>query len=127
MEPLLIPGSDDNPEIMFDKEKGTFELSGRSLPEDVIEFYAPVYSWLEQYVADPNEESTFKIKVDYFNSASQRAINEIFNIITRIPLKGKKVNIEWYYYEDDFEMKESGEEYADMTSLPFKYISHVPQ
>jgi hypothetical protein len=127
MEPLLITGSEDNPEVILDKQKGTFELSGRSLPEDVIQFYAPVYSWLEQYVAEPNEESTFKMKVDYFNSASQRAINEIFNILSRIPLKGKKIKIEWHYYEDDYEMKESGEEYADLSNLPFKYVSHVPQ
>jgi hypothetical protein len=127
MEPLLIRGSEDIPEIVLDKAKGIFELNGRSLPEDVIEFYSPVFSWLEQYVANPNEETTFKVKVDYFNSASQRALNEIFNILARIPLKGKKVNVEWFYYEDDSEMKETGEEYKDMTNLPFKYISYVPK
>jgi hypothetical protein len=126
MEPLIIPGSDDNPEILLDKAKGAFELKGRSLPEDVIEFYSPVFSWLEQYVTEPNDETLFKVRVDYINSASQRALNEIFNILTRIPLKGKKIKIEWYYHEDDSEMKETGEEYADMTNLPFKYISHVP-
>lgn len=127
MEPLYIHGSDDNPEIILNKEEGKFELSGRSLPEDVIEFYAPVYSWLEQYVGDPNEETVFKVKAEYFNSASQRALNEIFNILVRIPLKNKKIKIEWRYYEDDYEMKETGEEYADLTKLPFKYISHVPK
>jgi hypothetical protein len=37
------------------------------------------------------------------------------------------VEVEWYYFEDDEEMKESGEEYADMTRLPFHYISYVAQ
>jgi hypothetical protein len=126
MYPLVISATEDTPEINFDKGKGKFELNGRSLPEDVIEFYAPVYSWLEQYVADPNEETVLKVKIDYFNSASQRAINEIFTILSRINIKGKKISIEWYYNQDDEEMKEAGQEYAEITNLDFQYISYTP-
>jgi hypothetical protein len=125
MEPLQIHAAEDTPEIILNKQKKVFELTGRSLPEDVIEFYSPVYSWLEQYVADPLDETLFKVKVIYFNSASQRALNEIFNILARITLKNKKIEVEWYHHEDDDEMKESGEEYQDMTQLPFRYISYA--
>jgi hypothetical protein len=125
MESLYIPGSDDTPEITLDKKKGTFEIKGRSLPEDVIEFYTRVFSWLEQYVSDPNDESVFQIRIDYFNSASQRALNEVFTILTRIPAKGKKVKIEWFYLEEDDEMKESGHEFAELTNLPFQFKAHV--
>ena len=127
MDPLIISGTEDTPEVIFNKKEGTFQINGRSLPEDVIEFYAPVFSWLEQYVANPNEETKFKVKIDYFNSASQRAINEIFNILTRINLKGKKVFVEWYFYQDDDEMREAGQEYAEITNLNFQYISYVPE
>ncbi len=126
MNPLIISATEDTPEVVFKMKEGNFQMSGRSLPEDVIEFYTPVYSWLEQYVSNPNDETIFKVKIDYFNSASQRAINEIFNILDRINLKGKKINIEWYYYQDDDEMKEAGEEYAEITNLNFQYISYVP-
>ncbi len=126
MDPLIISGTEDTPEVIFNKKEGRFQINGRSLPEDVIEFYTPVFSWLEQYVANPNEETKFKVKIDYFNSASQRAINEIFNILTRISLKGKKVLVEWYFYQDDDEMREAGQEYAEITNLNFQYISNVP-
>ncbi|MGD2035050.1 MAG: DUF1987 domain-containing protein [Bacteroidales bacterium] len=126
MDPLTISGTEDTPEVIFKRNEGFFQISGRSLPEDVIEFYTPVYSWLEQYVANPIEETVFKVKIDYFNSASQRAINEIFNILGRINLKGKKIYVEWYYYQDDDEMREAGQEYAEITNLDFKYISYVP-
>jgi hypothetical protein len=125
METLYIPGSDDTPEITLDKTKCIFEIKGRSLPEDVIEFYSRVFSWLEQYVSDPNEESVFKISIDYFNSASQRALNEIFTILSRIPLKGKKILVEWYYFSEDDEMRESGHEFAELTKLPFQFKSNV--
>ena len=126
MDPLIISGTEDTPEVKFNKKEGNFTISGRSLPEDVIEFYTPVYSWLEQYVSDPNEETILKVNIDYFNSASQRAINEIFNILARINLKGKKVEIEWFYFQDDDEMREAGKEYAEITNLNFNYKSIIP-
>jgi len=125
MERLFIPASEDTPEIEFDKASGVLKISGKSLPEDVIEFYSPVFSWLEQYAADPNEETKVHVKVLYFNSASQRALNEIFAILSRVGVKGKKVEIEWYYHEDDDEMKETGQEFADITSLKFQFKSYV--
>ncbi len=42
-------------------------------------------------------------------------------------MKGKKISIEWYYFQDDDEMREAGEEYADITNLNFQYISSVPE
>jgi hypothetical protein len=125
MENLILKATDDTPEIIFDKKKGVFKITGKSLPEDVIEFYTPIFSWLEQYAGNPNDETLFQVQVSYFNSASQRALNEIFSILARIPVKGKKVEVEWYYNEDDDEMKETGKEYADITNLPFHYKSFI--
>ena len=127
MEPLFLKATDDTPEITLDKGKGIFKITGKSLPEDVIEFYSPVFSWLDQYVSNPNEETNLLIKVFYFNSASQRALNEIFSILSRLKVKGKKVNVEWFYNEDDDEMLEAGQEYADITSLSFQYKSYIPE
>ena len=126
MEPLVLASTDDTPEIILNKAESVFEINGRSLPEDIIQFYSPVFSWFEKYVADPNEETLLKVRVDYFNSASQRALNEIFTILCRIPIKGKVVNVEWHFNEDDDEMKEAGQEFAEITKLPFRYISYVP-
>jgi SiaC family regulatory phosphoprotein len=125
MNTLFIAGTDDTPEVTFNKESGIFEIKGRSLPEDVIEFYSRVFSWLEQYVSNPNEESIFKVRVDYFNSASQRALNEIFTILSRINIKGKKILVEWHYHVDDDEMLESGREYSEITNLSFQFKSFM--
>lgn len=127
MEQLIISPTDDTPEIKFDKEQGQFLISGKSLPEDVIEFYRPVFAWLERYVANPNDETLLKVKIFYFNSASQRAINEVFSILSRLTIKEKKVDIEWHYHEEDEEMLEAGVEYAELSNLPFRYISYVAE
>jgi hypothetical protein len=125
MEKLFIKATDDTPEILLDKSERIFTISGKSLPEDVIEFYSPVFSWLEQYTKDPLEETRLTVNVSYFNSASQRALNEIFIILSRILVKGLKVEVEWHYSEDDDEMREAGKEYADITNLPFHFKSNI--
>lgn len=125
MEPLVIPASDDTPEIVLNRSLGKFEITGRSLPEDVIEFYTPVYKWIDQYVADPLDNTLFRVKIIYFNSASQRALNEIFTILSRIIVKGKEITVEWFFHEDDDEMREAGEEYADLSNIPFIFKTYV--
>ncbi|MBN1949826.1 MAG: DUF1987 domain-containing protein [Bacteroidales bacterium] len=125
MEPLILTGSDDTPDITLNKNEGKFEIVGKSLPEDVIGFYTPVFKWLDEYVANPNENTVFKVQIMYFNSASQRALNELFTILARIRVKGKAIMVEWHYMENDDEMKEAGEEYADISELPFTYKTYI--
>ena len=36
---------------------------------------------------------------------------------------GKESLVKWYYPEDDEDMKEAGEEYADIVDVPFEQIS----
>lgn len=124
MDKLYIEGTDDSPEILFDKDAGIFKISGKSLPEDVIQFYGPVNKWLEQYVKDPNDETTLMVKVSYFNSASQRALNDIFTLFKRIELRNCVVQVEWHYDSEDDEMLEAGEEFSDITKLDFSYHAY---
>ena len=45
MESLNIKGTYDTPTVVFSPESSTFEISGRSYPEDTAEFYIPVLEW----------------------------------------------------------------------------------
>ena len=42
METIKIMGTDDTPTVILDAENDIFEISGRSLPEDVTAFYDPI-------------------------------------------------------------------------------------
>ena len=42
MDNLKIAGTDETPAVVLNIEKGIFEISGRSLPEDSPEFYNPL-------------------------------------------------------------------------------------
>ncbi len=123
MDTLNIKGTPETPEVLFDPARNRFELSGKSLPEDVKEFYNPLLKWLKSYADSPNLSTTLKIKMDYFNTASSKMILELFEVLNEMHEAGKSVLIEWYYQEDDEDMQDAGADYADMLEVPFKMIS----
>ncbi|MFC2152145.1 DUF1987 domain-containing protein [Bacteroidota bacterium] len=123
MNELNIEGTSATPKIYFDKNSGKFEIKGKSFPEESRIYYTPVFKWLEEYAKDPNEETYFEFKMEYFNSSSSLIILEILNLLDTIYKNGKKVTISWNHLEIDDDMKEAGEEYAELVSLPFEYHS----
>ncbi len=122
MEPLIISKTDDTPAITLDKAAGKFEFSGKSLPEDVSTFYAPVFAWISAYGEDANPESTFVFKMTYFNTASSKIILDVLMRLEELHEDGKNITVEWHYEEDDEDMQEAGEEYSEIVEIPFKFI-----
>ena len=78
MTALIIEGREDTPAVIFDSENGKFEISGRSLPENILSFYEPLYDWIQEYVSNPKDETIVDLKIDYFNS--NNISNHIYSI-----------------------------------------------
>lgn len=125
MEPKRIKGTDESPEVILDKSTNEFSFEGKSLPEDVKEFYNPIHDWIEEYVKNPNPETVVKFKMDYFNSASSKQILDILETFAKLKESGKEIAIKWYYFEDDEDMEDSGEGYSEMIDIPFELISYA--
>jgi hypothetical protein len=124
MEGISIKGTQETPEVLLDSSKGIFEMSGKSLPEDVKEFYNPILKWFEEYSKNPNPQTILKIKMDYFNTASSKMILELFEVVKKVHAGGHDIIIEWYYQEDDEDMQDAGQDYSDLVEMPFKLISY---
>lgn len=123
MEPLIIKPSVDIPEITLQvKEEGLFFFKGKSLPEDVDEFYAPIINWLEKYAENPKPQSIFHFEMDYFNTASSKKILDILYIAKDINDEGKQVKIKWLYSKNDTDMLIAGEEFMDIIEMQFQFI-----
>ena len=125
MEVIKIKGTDDTPNIILDKDNGIFEISGRSLPEDVTTFYEPVLNWLDDYQEEAIDKTVFAFKLVYFNTASSKLILDILMKLEEMHENGKEVLIKWYFPEDDEDMEEAGEEYADIVDVPFEQVSYT--
>ncbi len=123
MDNLRIEGTKQTPEIDFDANTGILKLSGRSIPENTFEFFNPVLNWLDEFSAQAPDKVIAKINLEYFNTSSSKYILEILKRLKTVLKDDKDVLVEWYYEEDDEEMMETGEDYEDVSGLPFEIIS----
>jgi hypothetical protein len=119
MDNLQIAGSNKTPEISFDSNNRVLSISGRSIPENSIEFYKPMLAWMEQFAATKPESTTLQIKLEYFNTSSSKCLLDIFK---KLEIIGGKCQVEWYYEQDDEDMLEAGEDYEAIVHVPFKMI-----
>jgi len=97
-----------------------YEISGRSLPEDVVVFYQPVMQWLKEFEKTPINDFELSIKLEYFNTASSKLILDILLKLEEVFLNGTRLKVKWYYLSSDSDMKEAGEEYSEIVGLPFE-------
>ncbi|HOK98274.1 MAG: DUF1987 domain-containing protein [Bacteroidales bacterium] len=124
MEAIKIKGTEDTPTVIFDAAENYFEISGRSLPEDVTSFYGPLLSWLSEYAKQPNPKTVFNFKLEYFNTASSKLILDVLMKLEEISRAGHEVLVKWHYPEDDEDMQEAGNEYADIVEVPFELVAY---
>lgn len=124
MTTLKIEGTDDSPDVTLDKENSIFQISGQSLPENVVRFYEPILAWIDEYASAPNDETKFEFKLDYFNTASAKLILDILLKFEKIHKEGNSVLIAWHYLEEDEDMRDSGEAYGNMIETPFEQIPY---
>lgn len=124
MEALDIRATNDTPKVLFDPENEIFEISGRSLPEDVVSFYQPLIDWLEEYKDSPNNYTEFVFKYVYFNTATSKLIQDILIKLEEIHDAGHKIRVLWFYEEEDEDMLDLGEEFSENMNIPFDIISY---
>ncbi len=133
MESLRIESTNLTPDVDFDPIKGRFEITGYSRPEDVREFYKPIIGWLADYFLAIEKGSLdsdlkkshllFVLKFTYFNSASTKFISDLLFQIVKFKRLGIEIDIDWYYEEYDEDMREVGEDLADMVNYSFNFYS----
>jgi DNA polymerase III delta prime subunit len=124
MSVIKIQGTDDTPTVTLDKENNIFEISGRSLPEDVVAFYKPILEWLDEYKNDPLDLTVFNFKLEYFNTASSKLLLDVLLKLEDINNDGHEVLVKWHYPDDDEDMEEAGEEYSDIVDVPFEQVPY---
>ncbi|MDX2429448.1 MAG: DUF1987 domain-containing protein [Bacteroides sp.] len=124
MEALRIEQTDDSPEVILDQLNNCFEISGKSLPEDVVLFYKPVIDWLEDYRKNPKPFTRLDIKLSYFNTASSKMILDMLMILEEMKEEGKGVLVKWISLDSDEDMQEAGREYQDMVDVPFEFATY---
>jgi hypothetical protein len=123
MEKLIIEGSKDKPSVKLDKESGTLYIGGASLPENVLEVYRPVNEWLDEYIKDPNPDTTIDFYFEYLNTASSRMIVRLLEKCLEMKSLCNSLVINWYYTSGDIDMSDFGHELIELTDYPINIIT----
>ena len=97
-------------------------IEGRSIPENAVSFYEPVLAWIEQYLKSPETLTKVNFKIEYLNSSSNRFIYNILKALDEAYQKGTNIVVNWYYEEDDDTMRNTGNDFQAMVSLPYRLI-----
>src|SRR6056297_2037737 len=122
MEPLIIEATPKTPKVVFDPNENLYEISGRSLPENVVKTYDPVIKWIERNLAKAKVEIKFNFRMDYLNSASAKMISLILTKLEELYASGIKVNVNWFYNTDDDDIQSEGEIYQMLKKVPIKLV-----
>ena len=124
MERLIIAGTEDTPGVDFNPATQEMHLSGRSLPEDVTDFYQPVLDWLDELEENGSGNYTFICSLEYFNTASSKLILDILMKLEDIHSSGStEIKVIWKHDPRDVDMQEAAEEYAELVEIPFEVVS----
>lgn len=124
MDSLLIQKTEDTPQVDFDIETGVFKLSGRSLPENAIDFYKPILDWIETVLSESfDKKFVFEVKLEYFNTASSKQLAKMLLLIERY-IEANSILIRWFYEKEDNDMLISGNQYSKFLKLEFEFIEY---
>jgi hypothetical protein len=123
MKDLVIKGEAKTPTINFNFGSGELLISGRSIPENSVEFYEPVISWLDDYKSSNGGALKTDIKLEYFNTSSSKCILDLFKKLEELKEVGKDIAINWFYEEDDEDMEEAGQDFQAIINVPMKLIA----
>lgn len=121
MEELKISPTKNTPEILLNPE-GIIKVRGRSIHENVTDFFAPVEDWITQYIISPASLTCVDLNLEYCNSASAKVLIHMLQKITYVTLKNKKFIFNWYYEDGDDDILERGEYFAAILDVPFNFI-----
>jgi hypothetical protein len=121
MEELRISPTKNTPEIILNPE-GIIRIKGRSIHENVTDFFEPVEDWITEYIKVPAEITSVDLNLEYFNSASAKVFIHILQKITYVALKHKKFIFNWYYEDGDDDILERGEYFSSILDVKFNFI-----
>ncbi len=122
MTKLTIKSTPKTPDVAFDAASGVLEIKGMSCAEHALNFYKPIYEWLDEYIQNPAADTVLNFKLKYFNTSSAKCILQLLEKVEKLNSAGKKLTINWYFVTDDEQMIADGENYSSIIGIPFNMI-----
>lgn len=121
MQNFILEATKTTPFVRLSAADGVFEIKGKSHSEDSLGFFRRIIEQLAQYQS-AQPKLTADIFLEYFNTSSAKCLFDVTKALEKIQDKGYDVEVNWFYEEDDMDMIEIGEDYADLSDVKFNFI-----
>jgi len=110
------------PLCRLDMSRHVLDFKGRSSPCSSPKFYHPIIKRIDRVFNSGNSTLTANFRFEYFNTSSSKCIYDLLKQLSKYKQKGAEITINWFFDEDDEDMKEAGEDYEDILGMSFNYI-----
>lgn len=110
------------PYIYFDPNTGRLDIIGRSIPENSVAFYKPLFEALDNYSGNPANGIHATIQLEYYNSSSSVCILNLLKKLEALKENVSEITIEWHYEEEDEDTLAAGNNFQAIISLPIKLV-----
>jgi hypothetical protein len=115
---VIIPKTNQTPEVEFDVENRNLHVRGKIVPENPFDFFDNFNSTFDKYIESHPDNLVINMKLDYFNTVSSKLLSKFF----QKAILNSRPTLNWYYEKDDVELKEAGEDYAQIINYPINLI-----
>lgn len=123
MDRLEFQPTPKTPYILLDPS-GRITFKGRSIPEDVSQFYDEIVDWIRHYSERPPSTTEVNVEMEYLNSGTSKYILKILKILRQIDSNGYELIINWIYEEGDDDIMERGEYYSSILDFEINLIEN---
>lgn len=122
MKIYTIEATQSTPYIYFDPSSGRLDIIGRSIPENSVAFYKPLFDTLSEYARNPVTGIQAVIQLEYYNSSSSVCILNLLKRLDALRDKVPGITIEWHYEEEDEDTLAAGNNFQSIISLPIRIV-----
>lgn len=124
MNDLTISAGKDTLSVFCNFDSGLIEMEGISYPQDAAEFFNPVFEWVEKYIDNNGNGLIMNLRINYLNTSSTKCLFDLIDRMEEYFKAGNETEVNWYYEEDDEDIKETGLEFQEDMDIPFNLIPY---
>ncbi len=117
---LFIKEGKNTPKVVGNVNLNELIFKGNSYPENVLQFYTPIFNWIEEL---KNEKTEIKVDCQFYYIASSSVI-AFLKLLQKVESTFEKENIKfiWKYEEGDDDIKKIGQDYSTILNTPIEII-----
>ncbi|MCF8464520.1 MAG: DUF1987 domain-containing protein [Flavobacteriales bacterium] len=119
MEKWTIEATDRSPYVILDRQESILKIEGRSYPEEGMDFFDPILLRFKTLQDSDNPIKVVHVRLEYYNSATSKALAELFITMIRAKNRGHETKVIWEFEEDDDGIQEDIDMFIEAFDLTF--------